>query len=222
MPNNTHIQPPSFSDFSNPPTDNTVRQNTELKESTNKIYDLPLSVVNHTDSVWFTTFSWALGISAIMFTIILYALFRVIQIRLAEREEFMDAPRSPQAELILGHKSEGMKPGATSTEIKARQRWQQIEEHLVAGTTSDWRLAILEADIILDDLITSMGYSGEGLGEKLKQINPGDLNFVESAWEAHKIRNKIAHEGAAHELNEREVKRVLNLYKQVFQEVNLI
>ncbi len=227
MPNNTNIQPPSFSDFSNTNSDANMIQRdvyyedpiVETTETAGKIYDLPLSIINHSDSIWFTTFSWALGLSAIMFTIILYSLFRVIQIRLQERKEFEEAPMSPQAELILGHKENAK---INSSEERTQQRWQQIETHMIAGTTSDWRLAIIEADIILDELVTSLGYTGEGLGEKLKQIRPDDLNSVDAAWEAHKVRNRIAHEGTAIDLTEREVKRIIGLYRQVFQEAKLI
>jgi len=225
MPNNTqHIQLPSFNDFSG---DYEQKQITnthttqQLDTTTEHIYQFPLSIINHTNGIWFNIFSIALTISAIMFTVILYSLFRVVQIRLKEKEDFLKAPMSPQAELLLGHKINPSSNTNTAGE-RARQRWQQIEDHMLAGTTSDWRLAIIEADIMLDELVTSLGYKGDTLGDKLKQIRPESLNSIEHAWEAHKVRNKIAHQGAELVLDEREVKRVMHLYKQVFQEAKFI
>ncbi|MDP6571846.1 MAG: hypothetical protein QF747_03360, partial [Patescibacteria group bacterium] len=81
---------------------------------------------------------------------------------------------------------------------------------------NDWRLAIIEADTILDDMVTTMGYKGEGIGEKLKQIEKSDFNTLDQAWDAHKVRNTIAHGGSNYVLTQREARRVIGLYKQVF------
>ena len=51
---------------------------------------------------------------------------------------------------------------------------------------------VLEADKLLDYVLGKYGYQGS-LGEKLKKASKlfSDLNGV---WEAHKLRNKLAHE----------------------------
>ncbi len=237
MPTNQqYIQPPSFDGLGNDTAtyqessynDNTYAdpvpmRDTQLTESISSqadtAYSVPLSIVVDTGGAWFGFFTVALAISAIIFTVILYSLFRVIQIRLVEKEHFSKESRSTAVELLLGHKDTGE---TSVSENSNKRRWQQITEHVQSGSQGDWRLAILEADIMLDDLMNSLGYTGDGLGEKLKQVRQEDINSVEAAWEAHKIRNKIAHEGTAHELNYREVKRVVSLYKQVFTETNFI
>jgi hypothetical protein len=67
-----------------------------------------------------------------------------------------------------------------------------------------------------------MGYMQESIGEKLKVIEPSDFTNIENAWEAHKIRNQIAHEGSDFMINEREAKRVIGLYETVFREFEYI
>jgi transposase len=67
-----------------------------------------------------------------------------------------------------------------------------------------------------------MGYMQESIGEKLKSIEPSDFTNIENAWEAHKIRNTIAHEGSEFLINEREAKRVIGLYESVFREFEYI
>ena len=37
-------------------------------------------------------------------------------------------------------------------------------------------------------------YDGENLGERLKKIESSDLDSLNDIWEAHKVRNRIAHE----------------------------
>ena len=67
-----------------------------------------------------------------------------------------------------------------------------------------------------------MGYRGESIGEQLKGVEKSDFTTIDDAWEAHKVRNLIAHEGANFLLSDREAKRVIGLYKNVFQEFHFI
>lgn len=98
------------------------------------------------------------------------------------------------------------------------EKWEQVLKLIESETPSDWKLAILEADIMLEEVLDKMGYDGETIGEKLKSVEPSDFETLDSAWEAHKIRNSVAHEGSDFLLNQREAKRTIGLYKQVFEE----
>jgi uncharacterized membrane protein len=105
---------------------------------------------------------------------------------------------------------------------KKHDRWQVVLDHVHSANPSDWRLAIIEADNILDEMVTRIGYKGENLGEKLKSVEPSDFLTLNEAWEAHKIRNKIAHEGLSFQIDHREAKRVISLFEKVFKEFNYI
>src|SRR3990167_5557173 len=84
------------------------------------------------------------------------------------------------------------------------------------------RLAVLEADVLLDEMVTHMGYHGDSLGERLRSVEKSDFVTLDKAWEAHAVRNKIAHEGSAFPLANREAKRVIGLYEEVFREFHYI
>jgi len=101
-------------------------------------------------------------------------------------------------------------------------KWKLVEEHINSEDVNKWKLAILEADIILSELLESLNLAGEGIGEKLKNVEASDFDHIEEAWEAHKIRNAIAHQGSDFLLTKREAKRVVNLYKSVFDEFKII
>lgn len=98
------------------------------------------------------------------------------------------------------------------------KKWKKVLEHVESENPSDWRLSILEADIILGELLTKMGYQGEGIGEQLKSVEKSDFHTLDEAWEAHKVRNRIAHDGGEFPLSQREAKRVLGLFESVFKE----
>ena len=101
-------------------------------------------------------------------------------------------------------------------------RWVHVQDLVNSPNPSDWRLAVIEADSILENLLEEKGIPGIGIGERLKNIAPGDLSTLQVAWEAHLVRNKIAHEGSDFEFSDREAKRTIRLYEMVFQELGFI
>ncbi|MFQ5661810.1 MAG: hypothetical protein ACE5F2_00975 [Candidatus Paceibacteria bacterium] len=135
---------------------------------------------------------------------IIYSIIRIRQIRREEEKEL--------GEIIV----------AKGTGEKKKEKWNQLVDLAMSENESDWRLAIIEADTMLDDMVDAMGYKGDGLGEKLKQIERSDFNTLDQAWEAHKVRNNIAHAGSDFTLTQREVRRAIDLYKQVFDEFEFI
>jgi len=101
-------------------------------------------------------------------------------------------------------------------------RWQSVLDYLNSENPAEWRVAILEADSMLDEVVKKAGGVGDTLGERLKSINPEGFNSLNSAWDAHKVRNMIAHQGADFQLTKREAKRVIDLYGIVFKEFQYI
>ena len=102
------------------------------------------------------------------------------------------------------------------------EKWEKIIKLSESDNSSDWRLAVIEADIILDELLEKLHLPGETMGEKLKAVEQSDFTTIESAWEAHKARNMIAHEGSEFLVNQREIHRIISLYEMVFKEFFLI
>jgi hypothetical protein len=100
-------------------------------------------------------------------------------------------------------------------------RLQDVYTHTESDNPNDWKLAIIEADIILDDSLKKKGFIGGSLGERLKSLSPNQLATLNDAWEAHKIRNKIAHEGADFVLTKRLVHETISRYQRVFDELGL-
>ena len=101
-------------------------------------------------------------------------------------------------------------------------RWEMVATLANSTNESDWRRAILEADIMLASLLTDKGYQGETVGEQLKQANPLQFTTLNLAWEAHKMRNAIAHLGDAFPLSERDVRATIDQYRRVFEEFSYI
>jgi len=150
-------------------------------------------------------------ISAFLVYIIISISYRLSKIHKKVKEQF-SAPKSLEMGFVSSH---------IVVPNPATQKWQRIVTHTESQNPNDWKIAIIEADSILDELVDSMGYRGETLGEKLKLIEQSDFTTINNAWEAHKVRNFIAHE-ASFQLSEREARRVIALYQSVLEEFKYI
>lgn len=160
--------------------------------------------------VW-TTITWLLGVLMVLALIgTIYALIRLRHIGKTTQEQF--AP--PQPEVFAMSDAE---------RSSKNERWDRIQALVASENPGDWKLAVLEADIILDRLIAALyPTAGDNLGERMKAIEPSDFLTLDKAWEAHKVRNMIAHEGADFILTNREARRVITLFEDVFKEFNYL
>ncbi|MDR3547755.1 MAG: hypothetical protein P4M11_05740 [Candidatus Pacebacteria bacterium] len=101
-------------------------------------------------------------------------------------------------------------------------RWSYIRRLIESPQESDWRSAIIEADIMLDELLSKLGYVGDGVGEKLKTASSAHFHTLQDAWDAHRVRNDIAHQGSSYELSPNVAYRTIGHYENVFREFDAI
>jgi len=152
--------------------------------------------------LWIVFVGYALSIVALF--IIVYCTIRLFELRKREEKFYRTLIVSPDAE-------GGMHP-----------RWEHIQSLLEGNTPSEWREAIIEADIMLDDVLAKRGYVGDGVGEKLKSADKKSFKTVQNAWEAHKVRNLIAHQGSSFDLSDTLAGRTIQHYETVFREFKVI
>ncbi len=100
-------------------------------------------------------------------------------------------------------------------------RLNDIEKHIVSDSPNDWKLAIIEADIVLDEALKKAGFGGVSLGERLRSVGPSQLVYLDDAWQAHKVRNQIAHGSADFVLTRRLAEDTIKQYKRVFAELGI-
>ena len=101
-------------------------------------------------------------------------------------------------------------------------RWDVIQKRVSENNPESWRIAIIEADIFLDETLTNAGYPGKTLGDKLKGANPRSFTTLQDAWEAHKVRNEIAHTGSDFVLTKKAAQDTITRFERVFREFGVI
>ena len=149
----------------------------------------------------------ALVVSFMLLVGIILSMERLKAIR-AKEEEIYDAHVEPAYD----------ESDSAKADPALAVRWQKVLEHAESQNENDWRQAIIEADIMLEDILRKVGLTGDTIGDLLKGADRADFKSLDAAWDAHKVRNRIAHDGSAFSLSQHEAKRVVNLYKQVFEE----
>ena len=75
---------------------------------------------------------------------------------------------------------------------------------------------------MLEETLNNAGYVGQTLGEKLKGANPQSFRTVQDAWDAHKVRNDIAHVGSDFILTKRVAQETITKFERVFREFGVI
>ncbi len=77
---------------------------------------------------------------------------------------------------------------------KMEKKWNKVKARLKIENPSQYKVAIIEADSIVDNILNKIGHSGNNITERLEQLRPGQLDYQEELLEAHKVRNSIVHD----------------------------
>ena len=95
-----------------------------------------------------------------------------------------------------------------------QNQWQKIV------TEKNLKLAVLQADALLDEALRAQKIPGETMGERLNNAK-ALLSNINTAWSAHKLRNKIAHE-AGFEPGKTHAQQALRQFKRALKDLGVV
>jgi len=148
-------------------------------------------------------------LSIICIAIIIYSLVRLREIQIFDKHE-------------IDHEINVALAKDRETERTSNPRWHYILTLIESSNESDWRVAIIEADTMLEEILREKGFTGETLSELLEAARESGYATIQNAWDAHLIRNQIAHQGSSYPLSQVEGRRTIKLYQNFFEEVRVI
>ena len=96
--------------------------------------------------------------------------------------------------------------------------WRGIELLVQSQNPSDWNMAVLRADALLDDTLRGAGYEGTTMADRLKIVDPKQLPSLDRVWSSHRLRNAIAHNPTDQHTRETIVSAI-NSYRQAFRDL---
>lgn len=142
----------------------------------------------------------------LLLSLIIYAIIRVYPmiepIRLFDRIGKADKKKAPR-------------PKA------AEAAWRKVIERKASKNPDDLRLAVIEADAVVDDLLRRAGYEGENMADRLSQIVPGEVPNIERVWVAHRLRNHLVHTPNA-ALNPRDAEAAIEVFREFLHELEAL
>jgi hypothetical protein len=103
---------------------------------------------------------------------------------------------------------------------KYRVKWLAVEQSLIKGEESSYHLAVLNGDKIVDQALRDKGFRGQTMGERLKAAKD-KLTHRNDIWEAHKLRNRIAHESDI-KVTYDQARHALNGFKKALKDLGAI
>lgn len=99
--------------------------------------------------------------------------------------------------------------------------WDKIFKRLEGGIESETKLAVIEADDLLNNVLERMGYTGDSLGERLRRLDEDTLPNINEVLEVHKIKDNIVHD-PTYRLNFGQTRVILEIYKQALVHLNAL
>lgn len=101
-----------------------------------------------------------------------------------------------------------------------KKRWQEIESLIDRNDEMGYKMAVMEADKLLDHVLKAMMISGQDMGQRLKVIN-AKYPETRQAWFGHKIRNQLVHEASYH-LNYKTAKQAINSFRNSLKALGVL
>lgn len=101
-----------------------------------------------------------------------------------------------------------------------QEQWNDIMRHIDSTHEGEWKFAVIEADTIVDGVLKNY-FPGDTMGERLMNIDKTKLLSIDDLWEAHKIRNRLAHD-PNYFLRHAEALRAVRLFESTLRELGAV
>lgn len=104
---------------------------------------------------------------------------------------------------------------------KVEKQWKKIIKRLESGKEAEYKLAVIEADSMMDSILKKMGYSGKNLEDRLKQLTEASIHNLSELSDAHKIRDNIVHD-PDYRLSLENAEKTLAIYEEAFKNIQAL
>jgi hypothetical protein len=99
--------------------------------------------------------------------------------------------------------------------------WKEIRNLANSENPSDWNMAMIRADGLLNETLHNLGYEGDTMADRLKIVDPTRLISLDRIWSAHRLRNNIVH-GPPQNYPRETIIQALQSYEQGLRELGMM
>ncbi|MBI4709470.1 MAG: hypothetical protein HY764_04710 [Candidatus Portnoybacteria bacterium] len=104
---------------------------------------------------------------------------------------------------------------------RMEKEWQKVNSRLEKGDEANLKLAIIEADNMLDEVLKRMGLEGKDMGERLEKMTKQQLGFLDEVWSAHRLRNLIVHQSDV-VISKEQAEEAIGSFEKALKELEVI
>ncbi len=153
--------------------------------------------------------SWFIAV--LKFIVLVYTLVLIVDVILILM--LTDIKGSVRENLTGGHRPTGPR-------IKYIRRWETILSRLESNNPSQYKVAILEADVFAEEVLKTLGYHGANMRERLDNMKDYDVETKGELVTGHAVRNRIINEPTFEPTRE-EAEATLRHFANFFKEADL-
>jgi hypothetical protein len=100
------------------------------------------------------------------------------------------------------------------------RKWDSIMKGIKSGTESEYKLAVIEADDFLYQVLEEKDFEGDSLEELIQKAGPKRLQHYDEMLQAHSIRNAIVYD-TSYSLDSEVAKQILTNYESAIKSIAL-
>ncbi|MAG44494.1 hypothetical protein CL633_01245 [bacterium] len=104
---------------------------------------------------------------------------------------------------------------------RMRRKWESIRTRMHTREESNYKLAIIEADKMLDQILEASGYPGENLGQRLEKITSAQFSNIQDLLQAHGLVSKLS-QNMEYEVKFHEAEQAFKAYEKTLDELEAI
>jgi len=113
-----------------------------------------------------------------------------------------------------------LKKTKPALKVKVDKSWDEVIKQAKDEKEAERKMAIIEADDIVNDVLTQVGYEGESLSEKMEGLSEEIIPNIEEVKDAHKKKRDIVYD-PNRSLSREEAVEIVSVYEKVFKDLQI-
>jgi len=100
------------------------------------------------------------------------------------------------------------------------KQWAKIKKRTESGTEADYKLAIIDADDFLAEVLDNRGYDADNFEGNIKKATKFISSIVDDVLTAHTVRNSIVYD-PNYKLTTDQAKKILDTYETAIKNIGI-
>ncbi len=103
---------------------------------------------------------------------------------------------------------------------ETNKQWSRIKKRTESGAESDYKLAIIDANDFLEEVLDSRGYDGNDLKESIEKAGKMIAPILDDVLKAYEIRNSIVY-NPDFKISAEQAKKILETYESAVKSIGM-